>query len=176
MKVLFRMFKWYKHRRRTNIVGNTHDWGPFKYSGSTWFTTVHSTKFDAKLKWLWKSKVHFLLLVLFWIYSSTHMLILLKQQTDLNHLVRLSLVQFVSAYKLWRLVFMSNFKSICFYFLEPLLWSDPKTWPGGLIPGVGDASSPNITIPCGIYVILNLPKIKVGLLRIMGKLEWEDEK
>ena len=39
------------------------------------------------------------------------------------------------------------------------------------MPGVGSGSGLNATIPCGQYVVLDLPNITVGLLRIQGLLQ-----
>lgn len=54
-------------------------------------------------------------------------------------------------------------------------WSDPATWPGGIVPGIGNAKGVNATIPCGKIVILDLPNLTLDLLRIHGLLRFLDD-
>ncbi|GJP36650.1 hypothetical protein CLOM_g21134 [Closterium sp. NIES-68] len=54
------------------------------------------------------------------------------------------------------------------------LWSDPSTWPGGVVPGLGGAKRANATIPCGQAVLLNVPAVVLTTLTIRGMLKIED--
>lgn len=59
-------------------------------------------------------------------------------------------------------------------------WSDPKTWGGGAVPGIGDWSNgssvkrPNVTIPCGKRVLLDVPNLTLNMLTIRGLLTVYD--
>lgn len=50
------------------------------------------------------------------------------------------------------------------------LWSQPSTWPNKVVPGVGGTSGANVTVPCGVAILLDLPNVTVSLLRIQGLL------
>lgn len=58
---------------------------------------------------------------------------------------------------------------------DPQYWSDPSTWPGGVVPGVGSAIRANATIPCGKVVILDVANVTLGLLRVQGLLKFLDD-
>ena len=54
----------------------------------------------------------------------------------------------------------------------PQFWSNPNTWPGGVVPGVGSGIGANATIPCNTVVILDVANLTLGILRIQGLLKW----
>lgn len=60
-------------------------------------------------------------------------------------------------------------------FLAPEFWSNPNTWPNGLIPGIGESTGANVTIPCGKFVILDVENVTLGLLRVQGLLKFLDD-
>lgn len=56
-----------------------------------------------------------------------------------------------------------------------LRWSDPATWEGAPVPGVGAQAGANVTIPCGRGVLLDLPKVNLTVLNILGSLKFLDD-
>lgn len=56
-------------------------------------------------------------------------------------------------------------------------WSDPKTWGGKAVPGVNGWSGvkrPNVTVPCGKRVLLDIPDLNLNMLIIRGLLAVYD--
>ena len=51
------------------------------------------------------------------------------------------------------------------------LWSDPRTWPGGKVPGVGDA----VTIGKDMNVVLDVNPPALRSLTVHGKLSFADK-
>ncbi|GJP83999.1 hypothetical protein CLOP_g14094 [Closterium sp. NIES-67] len=56
------------------------------------------------------------------------------------------------------------------------LWSRPATWAfmGGKVPGIGASVGANVTIPCGRAVLLDVPRVSLGLLIVNGWLRLLD--
>ncbi|CAI5484159.1 unnamed protein product, partial [Closterium sp. Yama58-4] len=57
-----------------------------------------------------------------------------------------------------------------------LLWSRASTWAfmGGRVPGIGASVGANVTIPCGRAVLLDVPRVSLGLLVVKGWLRLLD--
>lgn len=49
-------------------------------------------------------------------------------------------------------------------------WSDPETWPGGILPAEGD----DVTIPEGELVLLDVHPPKLGTIFVLGQLRISD--
>ncbi|CAI5957042.1 unnamed protein product [Closterium sp. NIES-65] len=56
------------------------------------------------------------------------------------------------------------------------LWSRASTWAfmGGKVPGIGASVGANVTIPCGRAVLLDVPRVSLGLLVVKGWLRLLD--
>src|SRR6188474_144471 len=52
-----------------------------------------------------------------------------------------------------------------------VLWSDPAAWPGGKVPGAGDA----VTIARELEVVLDVDPPALRSLTIQGKLSFSDD-
>ncbi|CAI5505687.1 unnamed protein product [Closterium sp. Naga37s-1] len=57
------------------------------------------------------------------------------------------------------------------------LWSRAATWAfmGGKVPGIGASVGANVTIPCGRAVLLDVPRVSLGLLIVKGWLRLLDK-
>ena len=49
------------------------------------------------------------------------------------------------------------------------LWSSSTTWPNGTVPGV-DMPFANVTIPCGVKIVLDVPLLLLNTLVVQGWL------
>src|SRR5688572_29940699 len=56
--------------------------------------------------------------------------------------------------------------------VRPVRWSDPAAWPGGKVPGVGDA----VTIGRDMDVVLDVSPPALRSLTIQGKLSFSDDR
>ncbi len=53
---------------------------------------------------------------------------------------------------------------------EPKLWSSASTWPFNKVPAAGD----NVTIPPGVYIVLDVSPAPIQTLTVHGKLQFDD--
>ncbi|MFT7589222.1 MAG: hypothetical protein ACI959_001439, partial [Limisphaerales bacterium] len=50
------------------------------------------------------------------------------------------------------------------------VWSNPSTWPGGVLPGVNS----NVVIPAGQHIVLDISPPNLGTVTVFGKLSFAD--
>jgi cell surface hyaluronidase len=57
--------------------------------------------------------------------------------------------------------------------VQKFLWSNPSTWSGGIVPGIGAQVGADVVIPAGRSIVLDID-VNVGSLEINGVLEFAD--